>query len=140
MTFGATPAPMSRGTNDVMFSVWAPGARSVEVEIGRSGAVPLVASLVPGDGALFSASLPAVPGDRYRMRRDDGPLWPDPASRFQPDGVHGASEIIDPDAFAWTDEGWRGRTMRDLVIYELHVGTFSPSGRFDGVREHLAHL
>lgn len=140
MTFGATPAPMSRGTNDVAFRVWAPGARTVEIEVCRSGAAPLVAPLTPDDRELFSASVPAAPGDRYRIRRDDGPLWPDPASRFQPDGVHGASEIIDADAFAWTDAGWRGRPMRDFVIYELHVGTFSASGTFDGVREHLRDL
>jgi maltooligosyltrehalose trehalohydrolase len=77
---------------------------------------------------------------RYRYRLDgDGP-FPDPASRYQPDGVHGPSLTVDPDAFRWSDQRWTGVTLRELVLYELHVGTFSPSGTFSGVTERLAYL
>jgi maltooligosyltrehalose trehalohydrolase len=79
-------------------------------------------------------------GTRYFYRLPDGSRRPDPASRFQPEGVHGPSEVVDPGAFAWTDAAWRGLQPRDLVIYELHTGTFSPSGDFRGVRERLGRL
>jgi maltooligosyltrehalose trehalohydrolase len=69
-------------------------------------------------------------GARYRYRLDGGDACPDPASRFQPDGVHGSSEVVDPAAFAWTDQNWPGLTMNGLVIYELHVGTYTPEGTF----------
>jgi maltooligosyltrehalose trehalohydrolase len=80
------------------------------------------------------------PGDRYHYRIDGGDPRPDPASRFQPDGVHGPSEVIDPSAFRWQQDRWRGRAVTDLVIYELHVGTFSPEGTFDGTRARLRAL
>ena len=64
---------------------------------------------------------------KYRL---DGRLLPDPASRFQPQGVHGPSQIIDPSTFRWTDSGWRRPDIDDWVIYELHVGTFSPQGAY----------
>ena len=71
-------------------------------------------------------------GDRYRYRLDGDRTLPDPASRFQPEGVHGPSQVIDPRAFAWTDLGWTGTSLEHLIIYELHVGTFSPEGTFAG--------
>src|SRR5262249_26815288 len=81
-----------------------------------------------------------APGDRYRYAVDGrGPL-PDPASRFQPEGVHGPSEIVDPTQFAWADGGWRGPGVEDLVVYELHVGTFSPQGTFVGGTERPPYL
>ncbi len=55
---------------------------------------------------------------------------PDPASRFQPEGLHGPSEVIDPEAYAWSDTDWRGRPWEEMVLYELHVGTFTPGGRY----------
>ncbi len=82
----------------------------------------------------------ARPGDRYRYCIDGGPAVPDPASRFQPRDVHGPSEIIDPHAFEWRDDGWVGRAWSEAVIYELHVGCFSPEGSFDGVRERLDYI
>jgi maltooligosyltrehalose trehalohydrolase len=80
------------------------------------------------------------PGDLYRLRLDGEGPFPDPASRFQPRGVHGPSEVVDPSAFAWTDEGWRGVLLEKLVVYELHVGTFTPAGTFAGVAQRLPHL
>jgi malto-oligosyltrehalose trehalohydrolase len=79
-------------------------------------------------------------GSRYQFRLPDGLLVPDPASRFNPDGVHGPSEVIDPAAFDWPDDDWLGRPWEDAVIYELHVGSFTPAGSFAGVIERLDYL
>lgn len=82
----------------------------------------------------------ARPGDLYRFKLDDGPPLPDPASRFQPRGVHGPSEIVDPAAFTWTDERWPGIDPDRAVIYELHVGTFTPEGTFAAAAARLPYL
>ncbi len=79
-------------------------------------------------------------GSRYFYRLDGGNECPDPASRFQPEGVHGPSEVTDPEAFAWTDDGWRDIPRSELVFYELHIGTFSDEGTFDGAIPHLDRL
>lgn len=79
-------------------------------------------------------------GMRYCFDLDADGCVPDPASRFQPDDVHGPSEVIDPSAYAWTDQHWRGRAWQEALIYELHVGCFSPAGDYDGVRRRLDHL
>jgi maltooligosyltrehalose trehalohydrolase len=90
---------------------------------------------------LFEAVVPGIgPGALYRYRIDNGRLHPDPASRFQPQGVHGPSMVIDPGRFAWHDDGWKGVPQPDLVFYELHVGTFTPEGTFGGVRDRLPYL
>ncbi len=93
-----------------------------------------------GDRGCFYAVAEVPVGTTYRIRLDGGDAFPDPASRFQPEGVHGPSEIVDPSAYAWKDEGWSGIAQEDLVFYELHVGTFTPEGTFDGVRRRLAYL
>ena len=82
----------------------------------------------------------AAPGSRYRFQIDGGLLVPDPASRANPDDVHGASRVVDPLAFDWDDGDWRGRPWEEAVIYELHVGTFTPQGTFAGVQSKLDHL
>ena len=79
----------------------------------------------------------AGPGTLYRFELPTGESIPDPASRFQPQDVHGPSEVIDPDAFNWSDRGWRGRPWEEAVIYELHVGTFTPEGTFRAAIEKL---
>jgi maltooligosyltrehalose trehalohydrolase len=76
-------------------------------------------------------------GDRYSYRLDGSRTLPDPASRFQPEGVHGPSQVIDPHAFEWTDAGWTGTSLEHLIIYELHVGAFSPAGTFAGAAAKL---
>jgi len=88
-----------------------------------------------------SAEIEGVaPGTRYRfVLGGDGSL-PDPASRFQPEGPHGPSEVVDPRSFEWHDEGWSGLPLAELVIYEIHVGTFSSEGTFDGIVPHLDDL
>ncbi len=95
------------------------------------------------DGEDFVATAPAVAGDRYSYVFPDGTAIPDPVARFLPDSVHGATEIVDSAAFRWSDSTWRGRELRDYVIYELHVGTFTPDGTLDSAipkLEYLAHL
>jgi maltooligosyltrehalose trehalohydrolase len=93
-----------------------------------------------GDGLCAASVAGASPGDRYSYRLEDGALRPDPASRFQPDGVHGPSEVVDPARYTWRDTGWKGRSAAELVIYELHVGTFTPEGTFDAARRRLPEL
>ena len=118
------------------FRVWAPKAQSVTVRVRGRGDFPLQRD---GHG-VFTASLDARPGDRYSYLLDGGNSLPDPVSRYLPDGVHGATEIVDPSQFQWTDHTWRGLDIRDYIIYELHVGTFTPQGTFDGVIEKLPYL
>jgi len=93
------------------------------------------------DDGYFAGQLPGVgPGDRYMYRVDGGDPRPDPASRAQPEGVHGPSEVLDPAAFSWHDADWRGRPLEQLVIYELHVGTATPEGSFESLIERLDAL
>src|SRR6185312_12775208 len=115
------------------FRVWAPAAQSVEVVLERFSAETVIVSLARASDGTFSGLVPnARAGDRYRYRIDGAGPFPDPVSRFQPEGVHGPSEIVDPGRFVWSDRGWRGLRPEELVIYELHVGTFSPAGTFKG--------
>jgi maltooligosyltrehalose trehalohydrolase len=124
------------------FSVWAPIATKVSVHIATGAAA--------GDHALersatergvWELSVPGVvPRDRYGYRIDEGDPLPDPVSRSQPDGVHALSAVVDPFAFGWTDDTWRGVAMADFVIYEIHVGTFTPEGTFDAAAARLPEL
>jgi maltooligosyltrehalose trehalohydrolase len=93
------------------------------------------------DDGLWEAEIPGIgAGQRYGYRIDGGRVLPDPAARFQPLGVHGPSEVVDPAAFTWTDAAWSAVAAETLVVYELHTGTFSPSGTFAGVRDKLPYL
>lgn len=124
----------------VRFRVWAPGHETVDVVIYGPAADALHRLEPEGEG-YFSAVVPGVTaGARYRYRLDEGESYPDPASRSQPDGVHGPSEVVDPRAFAWTDGAWTGLRMDRLVVYELHVGTFTEGGTFDAAIERLPEL
>jgi maltooligosyltrehalose trehalohydrolase len=122
----------------VHFRLWAPTRRRVEVVLEPGGeVVPLEAE----GGGYWSALAPgARAGQRYRYRVDGEGPFPDPASRFQPEGPHAPSEVIDPASFAWTDHGWEGLRMAGQVMYELHLGTFTPEGTWDGARGRLPHL
>ncbi len=115
--------------------LWAPPAATVAA-VTSDAVIPLYAT---GDGWHVTETDALLPGCRYRFVVD-GKLVPDPASRSQPTGADGWSEVTDHDAFAWTDAGWRGRPWHETVLYELHVGTFSPEGTFAGVTAHLDHL
>ena len=122
------------------FSVWAPGTRVVQVALARDGASE-GHRLNRGPDGVHEGVIPRVPvGTDYSYRLDDGPGRPDPVSRWRPLGVHGPTRVVDPAAFHWSDESWRGLEAADLVIYELHVGTFSAAGTFDGVIERLPAL
>ena len=120
----------------VHFRVWAPECQRLEVEIDGAF-TPLAAE---GDG-YFSISVAAAgPGTRYRFRIDGGTCYPDPASRYQPDGPHGPSAVVDPGTFAWSDAKWAGRPLAEAVIYELHVGTFTQEGTWRAAAEELPAL
>jgi maltooligosyltrehalose trehalohydrolase len=124
----------------VRFRLWAPDAERVTLQLegvpGR-GEVPLPA----GEGGWREAIVAeAAAGCRYRFRIGDGLAVPDPASRFQPEDVHGPSEVIDPRAYRWACSDWRGRPWEETVLYELHVGTFTPEGTFRAAIEHLDEL
>src|SRR5438034_27869 len=126
---------LEHGKTDVR--VWAPAATRVEVVVESVGTTPLQRE----DGGYFSGLIDATPGGRYRFRLDTaGLLLPDPASRFQPDGPHGPSEIIDPRAFAWTDEAWTGARREGQVVYELHLGTFTRAGTWAAAMGELKEL
>ena len=121
----------------VTFTVWAPRCRSVDVVVEGRRPEPLT----PGEGGLYQATLARVaPGARYHYRLDNARFRPDPASRWQPEGVHGASVVVDPARFMWTDQDFRGTAPADLVVYELHVGTFTPSGTFEAIIPHLGAI
>lgn len=128
------------------FRLWAPTVSELVLELrsGDTGSLIPSPSLIPmersPDGWHWHCSDLAEPGNLYRYRLPDG-LWvPDPASRFQPLDVHGASQIVDPDTFLWQDADWRGRPWQEAIFYELHVGSFSPSGDFAGVEARLDDL
>ena len=110
------------------------------LEDGPDRAAP--ALLEPEPGGYFSGHVAeAGAGLRYRFRLDDDQtLYPDPASRFQPDGPHGSSEMIDPSGFRWTDGAWRGASLQGQVMYELHVGTFTAEGTWTAAARQLPEL
>ena len=121
------------------FTVWAPRARRVDLCLGGEGEREL--SMPDADGGYRRLHVPdAGHGTRYRFRLDGGAPRPDPASHRQPDGVHEASAVVDHTRFAWHDRGWTGVPRRELVFYELHVGTFTPEGTFAAAIERLSEL
>ncbi|HLB09119.1 MAG TPA: hypothetical protein VK617_06275, partial [Gemmatimonadaceae bacterium] len=128
LTYGAHPQ-----AGATSFAVWAPNAHQMTVRI-RTGFAAGEYPLARDERGVFTATIPgAQAGDDYAYRIDGGDERPDPTSRWQPHGVHGASRIVDPDAFTWTDREWTGLEMADFIIYELHVGTFTPEGTFDAI-------
>ena len=132
LPIGAEVAP--RG--GAHFRVWAPRASTVEVDLGERR-IPLAS----GPDGYHAGLVPSVrPGARYTFRLDGGPRYPDPASRFQPDGPHGSSEVIDPGAFRWTDQRWPGVPREGQVLYEMHVGTFTPAGTWEAAARELPEL
>ncbi|MCO6440305.1 MAG: malto-oligosyltrehalose trehalohydrolase [Nitrococcus mobilis] len=136
MPFGAEPQADGR----VRFRLWAPALARLTLALEDPGQERLLEMEPRADGWFELTSAAAHVGSRYRFVLPDGQRVPDPAARFNPEDVHGPSEVIDPTAFCWEDSDWRGRPWQEAVIYELHVGAFSPGGTFDGVRERLAHL
>ena len=130
------------GENQTHFRVWAPKAREVDVVLedaaeAKRKFVPLIAE----SGGYFSGAAHAGPGTRYHFRVNRAEnVYPDPASRFQPDGPHGASCIIDPTAFRWTDSEWSGLKPEGQIFYEMHIGTFTKEGTWRAAAEQLSEL
>ena len=137
LDLGANPASEGGGTR---FRVWAPKASTVRLQILSGQAVGSY-QLQREEKGYFSLSVPRVAdGDRYFFQPDDGPARPDPVSRYQPDGVHEASQVVDPRLFSWQDAGWSGIPLEQYVIYELHVGTFTREGTFEAAIPFLDYL
>lgn len=133
MPFGAELRP-----EGVRFRLWAPSHSAVEVELDHGAArLPM---LPQTEGWHELVTERAHTGTRYSLVLPDGRHVPDPASRFQPDDVHGPSEVVDPAAYSWRNASWRGRPWEQAVVYELHVGAFTPQGSFSAVLEKLDHL
>ncbi|MGI8649313.1 MAG: malto-oligosyltrehalose trehalohydrolase [Rubrobacter sp.] len=118
------------------FSLWSPSARTVEIVIEGGEPYPMER----GEDGLFAREMEAPAGALYRFRIDGGTLVPDPASRFQPEDVHGPSEVVDVASFDRPDFAWRGRPWHESVVYELHVGAFTPEGTYRAAAERLDHL
>jgi len=122
------------------FRLWAPAARHIDLclEDGSKGSI---LPMQPEKDGWFSLTTNrARPGTLYRYRINGDQRVPDPASRFQPQDVHGPSQVIDSGAWEWTDSEWRGRPWEEAVIYELHVGSFTKSGNYAGVIQQLDEL
>ncbi|HEU5149521.1 MAG TPA: malto-oligosyltrehalose trehalohydrolase [Iamia sp.] len=138
---GATPVRTVPGTvrTGVLFRVWAPEAEEVLVRVLSGPAQGDHPTVDAGMGVHTATVAGAGRGDDYLFVLD-GQALPDPASRHQPEGVRGPSRVVDPATFAWSDDGFAIRPLAEQVLYELHVGTFSPEGTFDGVIPHLADL
>ncbi|MFK3983627.1 malto-oligosyltrehalose trehalohydrolase [Micromonospora sp. NPDC050397] len=126
------------------FTVWAPAASRVRLRLVGTGAGETATDheMTAGADGWWSVDVPdAGPGTDYAYLLDDGDLaLPDPRSAWQPDGVHGASRVYDHSAYAWHDQHWTGRQLPGGVLYELHVGTFTPEGTFDSAVDKLDHL
>jgi len=131
MSFG----PVCRD-GEVEFRLWAPGVPLVRLIVDDGMPIEMRAS----EDGWHGARVRGGAGLRYSFELPHSLRVPDPASRFQPDDAAGASEVIDPTAFVWTDAGWRGRPWEEAVIYELHVGAFTPGGTFAAAAEKLPYL
>jgi maltooligosyltrehalose trehalohydrolase len=133
------------GKDQTSFRVWAPKARQVDVVLeGSASSEPVLYALTPEPGGYFAGAVNVGSGSLYRLRVNRGQnFYPDPASRFQPDGPHGPSCIIDPWQFRWTDTNWPGPAaagLRGQIIYEMHIGTFTKEGTWRAATEQLPEL
>lgn len=134
MSVGAEVTP-----NGVHFRVWAPASKKAAVQLISRGSIKAFA-LEPESNGYFSGLVTeARTGMLYKFQLDSG-AFPDPASRYQPEGPHGPSQIIDPTSFRWTDDMWRGVSREGQVIYELHIGTFTTKGTWAAAMEQLPEL
>ncbi|MEP6810233.1 MAG: malto-oligosyltrehalose trehalohydrolase [Chthoniobacterales bacterium] len=142
-----TPPPFLRSqgaeltAGGVRYRIWSEHDRGEVLIVDQAGSVRRTLPLIAEDVGYFSAHDPAGrAGDLYQYRFGKNSAWPDPASRWQPEGVHGPSMVIDPAAFIWHDQQWQAPPFSRLVIYELHVGTFTAAGTFRGALDRLDHL
>ena len=121
------------------FRIWAPNAKTLDIRLLRGGQSQDVPMRRDADG-VYTAEADARAGDRYFAVINGESAVPDPVSRLLPDGVHGPGEIVDPESFPWTDTEWQGLDYGDYVVYELHLGTFTPAGTLDAAIEKLSYL
>jgi malto-oligosyltrehalose trehalohydrolase len=135
---GRTDWGPSISGSTVCFRLWAPAHESISLHLSESE--ELIALRRQSDGWHQCVTDRAGPGTLYRFVLPDGSQVPDPASRYQPQDVHGPSEVIDLSAHQWRDSGWHGRPWEEAVLYELHVGTFTPEGTFKAAIGKLQHL
>jgi maltooligosyltrehalose trehalohydrolase len=142
----STPRRLPMGAEfrdgEVNLRVWAPAARRVEAHFeAHRDSDTRVVELAPEGGGYFSGTAMVPVGTCYRFRLDDSDqLLPDPASRFQPTGPHGPSQVVDPAAFRWSDEAWPGVQPQGQVIYEMHIGAFTPAGTWQSAADQLDEL
>ncbi len=137
MSRRAPPGAVVNGDGSVSFMLWAPRCESVELILVEDDEA--IAMESDADGYYSLVTDRAKAGSRYLYRTRDG-SFPDPASRFQPDGVHGPSQVVDFSSLAWTDDEFEPPALAEFVIYELHVGTFTPEGTFAAAAERLSEL
>ena len=131
---GAVRLPDGR----VTFTVWAPNHERVSLVL--TWPAPREIAMRSEPGGYFTAMVEDVEEEaRYCFRLDGGPERPDPASRFQPEGVHAASQVVSPE-FDWQSAGWKGLPLEQYVLYEVHIGTFTPEGTFDAAIGQLPRL
>jgi maltooligosyltrehalose trehalohydrolase len=137
MPFGAEFVAQS----SVRFKLWAPGASEVKLDLTHANGKRTLAPMGASGEGWYALTLDGVQdGARYTFRIDDRIDVPDPASRYNPQDVHAASAVVDPQAFDWPDGGWQGRPWEEAVVYELHLGTFTPAGTFNSAIDRLDYL
>jgi maltooligosyltrehalose trehalohydrolase len=135
---GAAPLGATVGTDGTQFRVWAPNADEVRLLFEEGDRQEAMTRSPEGVWDAFVAGVGA--GTRYGFAVDGNGPFPDPCSRSQPHGVHGFSETVDPEAFEWDDSNWQRPPFSELVIYEVHIGTFTNEGTFDAAIDVLPHL
>jgi len=123
------------GENETHFRVWAPKAKKLSV-VSEDKTDPLTREA----GGYFSGTADCGAGANYKLQIDDGAAFPDPASRFQPEGPHGPSCVVDPFSFKWTDANWPGVKLAGQIIYEMHLGTFTTAGTWRAAIDKLSDL
>ena len=123
--------------NGVRYRIWAPLHRTLRVLVNGQRELPLARD---ADGVFTGVDANGQPGDLYQFKLPDGKILPDPGTHFQPQGVHGPSEVIDHASFRWPRSDFKAPPLRDLVIYECHIGTFTPEGTFAAAIGKLAYL
>jgi len=145
MTHGKRRYPIGAeliDANQTHFRVWAPKAQRIDLVLEDSATKnsrQRFQALEAEEGGYFSGAANAGAGTRYRFRVNNN-LYPDPASRFQPDGPHGPSCIVDPARFRWTDSQWTGISLKGAIIYEMHIGTFTKEGTWHAAAQQLEEL
>ena len=135
--FGAEVQP----DGGVAFRIWAPERRQARVILESGAGAPKSIDMQQRDGFYSVVIREAAAGTTYRYELDDDPVrYPDPASRFQPDGPHGPSRVVDSRQFLWTDHNWQGATREGQIVYEMHIGTFTQAGTWQGAEAELPEL